>query len=327
MLAGVGAAFAASTLYNVGIALQALEARTVTVDHTLRLSLLRRLVRRPLWVGGTALTVLGWPLQVAALLVAPLTLVQPALALGLLVLLAVAVRFLGEPVGKRELAAVLAIGSGVALLATVAPAHTAAHAGVGSLAAALAALGLAALVPYAVVRLRPVPGLALAVAAGLTFAWTGVSTKLVADAFDGRAWVAVLGWTAATTLVGALATVAEMSALQVSPATRVAPVVFAVQTVVPVLVAPVVLAEAWNPTPGVMVEMVASLTLVTAGGAALTRSAAAETPSRAEATRSPSATGASPRARSEASTAVSARSADAGDPSVTTTTSPARTES
>jgi hypothetical protein len=44
---GIGAAIVASVLFNVGVALQALEAREAPLEEGLRLSLLRRLLQRP----------------------------------------------------------------------------------------------------------------------------------------------------------------------------------------------------------------------------------------------------------------------------------------
>src|SRR5580765_6248828 len=105
-LLGTGAACAASSLYNAGLALQALDAREAPGEEGLRLSLLGRLVRRRRWLVGTALNVLGWPLQTVALVFAPLALVQPALAFGLVLLLGIAAHQLGERVGTREVAAV-----------------------------------------------------------------------------------------------------------------------------------------------------------------------------------------------------------------------------
>ena len=75
----------------------------------MRPSLMTHLLRRPLWVGATALSLVGWPLQILALAQAPLTLVQPVLALGLLLLLVLGVRILGERWGRREIAAVVLI--------------------------------------------------------------------------------------------------------------------------------------------------------------------------------------------------------------------------
>ena len=79
-------------------------------------SLIGQLVRNVRWLGATALSLLGWPLQVLALSLAPLALVQPTLALGLLLLLFLGARVLGEPVGRRELVAVALVIAGIACL-------------------------------------------------------------------------------------------------------------------------------------------------------------------------------------------------------------------
>ena len=117
--AALGFAFAlgAASCYDTGYALQALEARRAPARHALRPALLVHLLRRPLWVTATALSLIGWPLQVLALAHAPLTLVQPTLALGLLLLLALGTRILGERVGPRGLASVLVIIAAVGLIA------------------------------------------------------------------------------------------------------------------------------------------------------------------------------------------------------------------
>src|SRR5205807_10411826 len=89
---GLAAALAASVLFNVGVALQALDAREAPKDEGLRLSLLKRLVRRRRWLLGFALGGLGFPLEVLAFADAPFVVVQPALAAGLVLLLAFGVR-------------------------------------------------------------------------------------------------------------------------------------------------------------------------------------------------------------------------------------------
>ena len=71
------------------------------------------LFQRTRWLLGTGLSMLGWPLQVLALLLAPLVVVQPALAAGLLVLLFFGERMLGEHAGRYEHLATLAIVLGV----------------------------------------------------------------------------------------------------------------------------------------------------------------------------------------------------------------------
>ncbi len=103
LVLGILAAFGASTLYSLGIALQALDAREASRERSrCALALLGGLVRRSRWLLGTGLSILGFPLQFVALLLAPLVVVQPALAAGLLVLLFVGERLLDERPGRYE---------------------------------------------------------------------------------------------------------------------------------------------------------------------------------------------------------------------------------
>src|SRR5437762_504099 len=113
LVLGIAAAAGASTLYSLGIVLQAMDAREAPGEEHLRLALARGLVRRARWLAGTCLSILGFPLQVVALMLAPLVVVQPALAAGLLVLLIFGQRMLGEHAGKYEYISVLAITIGV----------------------------------------------------------------------------------------------------------------------------------------------------------------------------------------------------------------------
>src|SRR5262245_22945911 len=119
---GALAAGGASACFEVSYALQALEARRVQVFRTVRVTLLARLATRRLWLGAIALAVAGWPLQLLALSLAPLTLVQPVLALGVVLLLVLAARMLHERLGPRELLCCGGIVLGVAGIAWAAPA-------------------------------------------------------------------------------------------------------------------------------------------------------------------------------------------------------------
>src|SRR3954451_3400493 len=119
--AGVALAALASVLFNLAIVIQAREAREVPQELGLQLSLIVRLLRRPRWLLGTALGLVAFPLQTVALLWAPLTAVQPADAAGLLVLLFLGARLLHERVGRREVAAVVAIVTGIVILTIAAP--------------------------------------------------------------------------------------------------------------------------------------------------------------------------------------------------------------
>src|SRR5215210_6067352 len=121
---GFAVAVGAAACYEASYAMQALEARSVGSTHELRASLLVRLARRPRWLAAIALALLGWGLQIAALGLAPLTLVQPTLALGLLLLLYLSHRVLGEPVSRRDVLGVIAITVGVAAIGLSAPERT-----------------------------------------------------------------------------------------------------------------------------------------------------------------------------------------------------------
>src|SRR3954453_21462405 len=127
LVLGIAAAVGASTLYSLGIAFQALDAKEAPEDTHLRLALAWRLVRRGRWLLGTGMSILGFPLQVVALILAPLVVVQPALAAGLLVLMVIGERMLGERAGRYEYIAVGAIVIGVVGAALCAPPRETAH--------------------------------------------------------------------------------------------------------------------------------------------------------------------------------------------------------
>jgi drug/metabolite transporter (DMT)-like permease len=313
---GAIAACAASSMYNLGLALQALDAREAPAGDALRAALLLRLARRRRWLAGTALNVLGWPLQTAALLLAPLTVVQPALAFGLALLLVVGARHLHEPVGVREALAVLGILGGVALLAATAPDASTQHAAPAALAAVLGGIGALALVPFAL----PGRGVLMTLGAGAALAWSGLSTKLVADALHAGRPLLVLAWAAATGLASGIGLLAEMSALQRRPATQVAPVVFVVQVLVPVLAAPLLVGEHWHQVAGVL----AGIAVVVGCALALLRSPAVRSLVEAETSSAESGSARSPAADSRVPSARTADSAAPGSsPAVRTTMSPA----
>ena len=243
--AGIVLAAGAAACYDGAVALQAVEARALSAERV-GAGLLSGLVRRMRWLAATGLAVAGFPLHVAALAIAPLTVVQPALALGLVLLLFLGARLLHEPVRPRDFAAVGAIAAGLALLAWAAPESHHAPARGLTLAIALGSLGLIALVPW----LAHAGGFALVVAAGCGYAASGLTSTLLADALRAGQVVAILGWAAATAAVAGLGLADEMGALQRVGAARVAAGAFALQTAVPVLLAPLIAGEHWDrPAP------------------------------------------------------------------------------
>src|SRR3954451_18254643 len=117
-------AAATAALYALATSLQALEARRVPTTASLRASLIAKLLRRPLWLAGTAAGVLAWPLQALALSVGSVALVQPAVGFGLVVLLVLGVTVLHERVGLAEVAGVAGVAVAVSILGWAAPGET-----------------------------------------------------------------------------------------------------------------------------------------------------------------------------------------------------------
>jgi hypothetical protein len=262
---GIVAAVAASLLYNTSIALQALEARQVPGEHSLRPSLLGRLVRNRRWLGATVLGLLGWPFEIVALLLAPLTVVQPCLASGLILLLWLGATRLGEALGRREFVAVGAIIVGIAGVALAAPGRSTDHAGAGAIALALALVAVPILAPYLFHRGTGVVGALMILSAGCGYAWTSIASKLFTDELAAGAVLVGVAWLATVVLSEGLALLSEMSALQQRPATHVAPAMFATQVLVPVLLAPLIFGESWADTPLSGGALVAFMAIAVAG--------------------------------------------------------------
>src|SRR3954468_7397820 len=170
--------------------MQAIEARRADPGRALRASLLGWLLRRRLWLAGTGLSLAGAVLQTVALLLAPLTLVQPTLALGLVALLVLGRYVLHEPVGVREGAAVAAIVAGVTVVALSAPERNPhGHDPVGT-AVVLGVLGLVVAAPYLLLRREPRAAVAGAAAGD---AMGGIGLKLLSGGADAGRVIAPVG--------------------------------------------------------------------------------------------------------------------------------------
>jgi hypothetical protein len=326
LVLGIGAAVGASTLYSLGIALQAVDARQAPHDEHLRPALVWGLLRRARWLAGTGLSILGWPLQIVALMLAPLVVVQPALAAGLLVLLFVSERMLGESAGRYEYLAMAAIVIGVVGSGLTAPPRSSSHTSEDlTITLVLVGLGVASLLPYLLRALHRSPAIVTMLGAGLAFAWSGVATKLASDDLAQGHLLAAAAWGLSTAAASGVGVLSEMSALQSRPAIQVAPVVFVTQTIIPVVLAPLLLGESFSATPLGGIPLSASLLVLVGGAAMLARSPlllalmeAAEPVSEAS--------GSAP-SRSDPSqeTIRSSPATEAADPSISTTrTSPAR---
>jgi hypothetical protein len=255
-----------SSLYALSAALQALEARDAPASSALRASLLAGLVQRRTWLIGAVAGLAGWGLQAAALALASVSLVQPALGLGLVVLLVLGARLLGETVGAREVAGAAAIAGAIAVLGWAAPSQTGSFTSGGTWAVGIA-LPVVAALPYALRVAHRAGGLATSVAAGLGWAWVGLGTALVDVSIADRRFLVALAWAAGVALASWSALLSEMTALQAWPATRAIPVSFGLEMAVPAAAAPFLTHHGFGPLHGV--PFVLALVVACGGAAAV----------------------------------------------------------
>lgn len=256
MILGIALAFAGGTLYATGVAIQASEARVVSQEHALKLSLIKKLAVRRRWLTGTFVGLLGWVCEAGALLVAPLSVVQPALAFGLVVLLVLGERILHEPFSAREAAGVLCIIAGVAGIAAIAPERSVDHASLLMLTIVISLLGAISLLPRALDAAGSAPPTLITVGAGSAFACAALISKLVADALSTGSIPSVVLLLLPALVASLLGVTNEMSALQRQRANQVTPLIFMLEMLIPVLLAPFLVGESWR-SPALMAVLVA----------------------------------------------------------------------
>jgi hypothetical protein len=271
---GLLSAVAASAMFNVGIALQGLEARQAPRRLGLRVSLLTTLLRRPRWLLGLLLGFLGIGPQVFALAQAPFVVVQSALVSGLLLLLWIGARHFHEGVGSVEVAGVLAIIGGVALVAWGAPPHVEQHRGPLAVAGVAGALAILAFLPFPLRGGRWDSAVVVMLAAGCGFAASNVATKLMSDAVGGDHFAGAGIWAAAGLATGVAATITEMTSFQRARATMVVPVVTSVQIFLPIVLEPLFLRERLGAADLAGVPIAVGILVALAGTVLVSRSLA-----------------------------------------------------
>lgn len=272
-LTGLGAALGASALINLGIVLQALDARHSPKHHAMRFALLTTLMRRPRWVLGMVVETLGFPLQVYAFAHASFLVVEPALAAGLLLLLGLSAKLLGERVDGGAVAGVLAITGGIALLAWGQPDGPEHLGTISSVVGVVGGLSTAAIAPLLFGRERnwamfPILASAIGFGAG------NIATKLVSAEFTSGRYVEAGIWIAVLAGTSIVAILTKTTALQRRPATLVVPVLFAVQIFLPILLEPFYLTARLGAGALTSAPVAGGLALVLLGVVAVSRTRA-----------------------------------------------------
>jgi len=169
------------------------------VEHSVAAKLPRLSIRRPLhsarlllssrrWLAGFGVEAIGWLLYVAALALAPLSLVQATAAGGIGILAIMVARFTHVQLQPRERLGVIVSTAGLALLAiSLAGAHGEGSGGsVHILVLWLAASGIAAVLAITVGSRLVGGGAAFGLATGILFAAGDVATKVAVSGGGGR---------------------------------------------------------------------------------------------------------------------------------------------
>jgi drug/metabolite transporter (DMT)-like permease len=215
---GIGLAAAVALMTNLASLLKhrgCQHAQPVCISRPL--ASLRSLATSRWFAAGWGLAIVAWLAHVAALSLAPISLVQAVLAGGAVTLAVLSQRLFGDPVERRQWLALALGGGGLALLAVTLPHFHGAHSGfspaaIVSFEGGLVLLAAGVALGHRSQRLAARRGVLLAVLAGIFFALAGIATKALLGGAGGLPLIAsLLGLTIAC---GALAQYTAVAALQ-----------------------------------------------------------------------------------------------------------------
>jgi hypothetical protein len=219
------------------------------------------LFRSPIFVLGCIVATTSWGFHVAALALAPISVVQSVIAGGLVLVTVLADRVFGHSVSRREWIGVGLTAAGLAFLAaTLEGTVDEAHSDYGDLAlsATLVVSTLAALTLAA----RSGSGPALAVAAGLLWGGSDITIKALTDHADLGLGVllhpfalVILVWSLVGLLVSA-------RSLQLGPVVPVIALTSATANILTIASGPTVFGEPLPEDPGALLVRLAAFALV-----------------------------------------------------------------
>jgi hypothetical protein len=206
---GILLAFACALVTNVSLlckARGAVAAPAVELGRPLRSA--AALFRSRWWTIGFAVAFAAWALHVAALAVAPLSLVETVISGGLVLLAWIAERWFGVQVGPREWLGLGLAAAGLALLGLTAASSAGGASSSYSTAALISfeagAVGVGAmlLLHGSTGSAHPSKGALLGVAAGLLFGVANVSVKALTGMVSGDLLGIVSPWTLVALVAG-----------------------------------------------------------------------------------------------------------------------------
>jgi drug/metabolite transporter (DMT)-like permease len=228
VIIGLAFAVACSLATNVAFLFKqrgAVSAPPVRVRHPLRSA--ADLFRSKWFAVGWVVAIGAWALHVAALALAPLSIVQAVLAGGLVFLAVLAERYFGFRLGRRQWIGLLITAAGLAVIgltsgsdAGESPGYALAALIVIESSVLLFATGLALLSS----RLGVGPaaeGMLLGVAAGALFGVSDIALKYLTDAVQGGVLELASPWLVAAVAASVIAFYASAGGLQLGPGVQV----------------------------------------------------------------------------------------------------------
>lgn len=227
--------------------------RAARVEIGRPLQSIRSLATSRWFAAGWALAAIAWLTHVAALSMAPISLVQAVLAGGAVTLAVMSQRIFGDPVERRQWLALVLGGAGLVLLVLTLPHFSGSHSGF-SLPALLGFEGGLILLACGVTlghrseRLAARKGVLLATLAGLLFALAGVAIKGLTGGGDGSL-ILIAGLAVLTLLCGGLAQYTAVSALQMGGAIETIGLMGLVANATQILGGVLVFGDPLSPTP------------------------------------------------------------------------------
>jgi drug/metabolite transporter (DMT)-like permease len=281
VLLAVVFALGASLLYALASVLQHRAAIAEPQEHSMRLGLLTRLVRKPLWLVGIACDGLAFVLQFIALGHGSLVLVQPLLVCGLLFALPLGAWLAGTRMTTRDWHGAIALVAGLSLFLLVASPGVG-HAEVSNRSWLMLFVfcggAAAALVLAAQGRSSRHRAALLAGAAAMTYGITAALTKASAHLLgSGGVAELVTSWEAYALLgFGLLGMLLAQSAFQAGPLDASLPVLTVVDPIVSIFIGAFAFGE--GITNGVVATPleVVGLAVVTIGVVLLSRAEAVQ---------------------------------------------------
>jgi drug/metabolite transporter (DMT)-like permease len=221
---------------------------------------------------GLGVATLAWLAHVAALALAPLSVVQAVYAGGLVFLAVLAERYFGFELGRRQWLGVIVTAGGLAIIAlTRGPdtSETDRHA----LAALIALEGGAFLAAIALIIASgrdsiPVrQGLLLAAAAGTLYGLANIAVKYLTDAAESGVLEMVSPWAGAAAAAGIVAFYTSARALQIGPGVEVIAITSVTANLTAIVGGVLVFRETIGVDALAIIGRVAAFSLVIAGAA------------------------------------------------------------